>query len=249
MTARVRPTDAETARARFLDLFPAGFEEHETHAGLELIAYTDERGERRARAAFTSVVAASVQPGWEDRWRDFHRAVRVAGLWIGPPWQPAPAGVPAVVVEPGRAFGTGAHATTRACVELLARCPRGSVLDAGCGSGVLAIAAATLGFGPVVAVDVDRAAVDAARANVVRNAVEVDVGVCDVLRDPLPLADVLVANIELRSVERVLSRWGGERVIVSGYLAHEEPAARGWTRESRHELDGWAADCLARTTV
>ena len=83
-------------------------------------------------------------------------------LWIGPPWESAPADALAVVIDPGRAFGTGAHATTRLCLELLLDAPRGSVLDVGCGSGVLAIAAARLGFGPVAAVDVDEIAVDAA---------------------------------------------------------------------------------------
>ena len=103
-------------------------------------------GEARIRDVFQRVESAPVEPCWEDRWRTFHHGVRIAGLWIGPPWELAPSGVPAVVIEPGRAFGTGAHPTTRACVELLARGERGSVLDAGCGSGVLAIAAAKLGF-------------------------------------------------------------------------------------------------------
>jgi ribosomal protein L11 methyltransferase len=249
VTARVPTAEAEPARARFLDLFPIGFEEHETSDALELSAYTDARGERNVRAAFASVASALVEPGWEDRWRDFHRPVRAGGLWIGPPWRTPPSGVAAVVVEPGRVFGTGAHGTTRACVELLARTPRDSVLDAGCGSGVLAIAAALLGFAPVTAVDVDPAALEATRANAARNGVEVDVRVGDVLSDDLPAADVLVANIELPTVERLLRRWPGRRAIVSGYLAHETPRADGWTREARLVLEGWAADCLSRTTV
>ena len=241
--------EAESARARFLDLFPAGFEELETSDSLELSAYTGERGEQQVRRAFAFVVTTLVEPGWEDRWRDFHQPVRAGGLWIGPPWQTPPSGAPAVVVEPGLAFGTGAHGTTRACVELLARSPRGSVLDAGCGSGVLAIAAARLGFAPVAAVDVDPAALEATRANAARNGVEVDVRMGDVLRDDLPAADVLLANIALPTVETLLRRWSGDRAIVSGYLAHETPAADGWTCETRLDLDGWAADCLSRTTV
>lgn len=249
MTARVPRAESESARARFLDLFPAGFEELETSDALELSAYTDARGEQHVRGAFAFVVTALVEPGWEDRWRDFHQAVRAGGLWIGPPWQTPPSGAHAVVVEPGRAFGTGAHGTTRACVELLARSPRGSVLDAGCGSGVLAIAAATLGFAPVAAVDVDPAALEATQANAARNGVEVDVRAGDVLRDDLPAADVLVANIALPTVEKLLRRWQGRRAIVSGYLAHETPAADGWKCEARLDLEGWAADCLSRTTV
>ena len=130
--------------------------------------YTDAAGEAEIRAAFPHALAEPVEAGWEDRWKEFHRPARAGGLWIGPPWEPPPAGEPAVVVDPGRAFGTGAHPTTRACIELLARLERGSLLDAGCGSGVLAVAAARLGFAPVFAVDADPVAVDG-RAETVRS--------------------------------------------------------------------------------
>ena len=103
-----------------------------------------------------------------------HRAVQVSPLWIGPPWEDAPEVEP-VVIDPGRAFGTGAHPTTRLCIEMLLGIERGSVLDVGCGSGVLAIAARKLGFGPVTAIDVDEAAVEAAARNAQANGVEVDV--------------------------------------------------------------------------
>jgi phytoene dehydrogenase-like protein len=89
--------------------------------GLELAAYVSAEVERTIRGAFDGVSSQPVEPGWEDRWRAFHRPVRAGGLWIGPPWETPPAGAPSVVVDPGRAFGTGAHATTRACIELLAR--------------------------------------------------------------------------------------------------------------------------------
>ena len=109
--------------------------------------------------------------GWEDAWRAFHRPVTVGGLWIGPPWLEPPQGVSTVVIDPGRAFGTGAHPTTRLCIELLAGVDRGSLLDIGCGSGVLSVAASRLGFAPIVAVDVDPVAVEVARANAAANAV------------------------------------------------------------------------------
>ena len=113
---------------------------------------------------------------------------------------------PTVVVDPGRAFGTGAHPTTRACIELLAQLERGSLLDAGCGSGVLAVAAARLGFAPVFAVDADPVAVAVCAETVRSNGVDVQVASADVLRDALHRTDVAVANIELGVVEALLVR-------------------------------------------
>ncbi len=152
----------------------------------------------------------------------------------------------AVVVDPGLAFGTGAHATTRACIELLAGLERGSLLDAGCGSGVVAVAAVRLGFTPVHAVDVDPVAVAVAAETARRNAAPVDVRRLDVLRDVLPQADIVVANIELAVIEQLLGRVTARVAVTSGYLASERPQAPGWIGVDRLELDGWAADVLAR---
>lgn len=237
-------TEAEIARARLLTLAPAGFEEVEAGGSLELAAYTDRVGEERIREVFERVSVAPVTQGWEDAWRAFHRPVRAGGLWIGPPWESAPAGERAVVVDPGRAFGTGAHPTTRVCVELLSGLERGSLLDAGCGSGVIAVAAVRLGFAPVFAVDVDPVAVEAATETVRRNGVQVDVRQADVLLDELPPADLVVANIELRVVEALLARHPAGKVLASGYLDHEAPQVAGWERIARLELEGWAADLL-----
>lgn len=232
------------ARARMLELVPEGFEEVELEDELELAAYVDRSREASVRAAFPAAVSIPVEEGWEERWRDFHRPVRAGGLWIGPPWEAPPPGTATVVVDPGRAFGTGAHPTTRACIELLARSGRGSLLDAGCGSGVVAVAAARLGFAPVVAIDLDATAVVVARETVERNGVRIDVRQADVLRDDLPLCDVVVANVDLAVVEALLARRPARRAITSGYLAHESPRALGWERYDRLELDGWAADAL-----
>jgi ribosomal protein L11 methyltransferase len=207
--------------------------------------YVDAEGEERVRGIFADAGSAPVEPGWEDRWRAFHRPVHAGGLWIGPPWERPPEGEPPVVVDPGRAFGTGGHATTRVCIELLARATRGSLLDAGCGSGVLAVAGARLGFEPVYAYDCDPAAVEAASRTVAQNAVDVEVGQADVLEGVLPPVDLVVANIELAVVEALLARRPGAAAITSGYLAHEAPVADGWRRVDRLELDGWAADVLA----
>ena len=240
-------SDAETARARLLPLAPSGFEEVDLGEDVELAVYVDAAGERRVRVEFPEALTSFVEPGWEDRWRAFHRPVRAAGLWIGPPWEDRPRSEPAVVVDPGLAFGTGAHPTTRACVELLARAARGSVLDAGCGSGVLAVAAARLGFAPVFAVDADSLAVEVAERTARANGVDVQAGVGDVLVDELPAADLVVANIELRVVEALLGRRPATSVITSGYLVSDAPEVDGWRRLQRIELEGWAADLLAST--
>jgi ribosomal protein L11 methyltransferase len=187
-----------------------------------------------------------VEDGWEDRWKEFHRPVRAGGVWIGPPWAPRPPpGELAVVVDPGRAFGTGAHATTRACIELLAGIERGSLLDAGCGSGVVAVSALRLGFAPVVAIDSDPVAVAVAEETARANGVELDVSRLDVLSDRLPETDLAVANIELAVVERLLERLPARLAVTSGYLAAEAPSTAGWAHVRRLELDGWAADVLA----
>ena len=149
-----------------------------------------------------------------------------------------------MVVDPGRAFGTGAHATTRACIELVARQERGSLLDAGCGSGVVAVAAVRLGFDPVLAVDLDAAAVAVTRETARRNGVLIDVRQADVLYDELPPVDLVVANIELAVVQELLARRSARRAVTSGYLAPQSPNAAGWERVDRLELDGWAADAL-----
>jgi len=241
---RVPAGDVEIARARLLPLAPSGFEEADAGDEVELRVYTDPAGEARIREVFGRVSSVPVESGWEDRWRAFHRPVRAGGLWIGPPWETRPPDEPAVVVDPGQAFGTGAHPTTRACMELLAAHERGSVLDAGCGSGVVAIAAARLGFGPVAGVDADPVAVEAARSSVASNGVQVEVLLAD-LRDALPEADLLVANIDLPVVEALLARRPADRAITSGYLDHEAPRVHGWEPLARLEVDGWAADLLA----
>jgi ribosomal protein L11 methyltransferase len=230
-----------------LELFPEGFEEVEQPDGVEFVAYTEPSGEERLWHAFGAVRATEVEPGWEDGWRRFHHPVRVGSLWVGPPWEEVPADAISVVVDPGRAFGTGAHPTTRLCLELLEAEPRTSVLDVGCGSGVLAIAAAKLGFAPVLAVDSAAEAVEATRRNAAANGVEIEVARTDALGEGLPVAALALANIELDAVQRFAPRLGARRLISSGYLASDEPQLAGWTKLGRHEREGWAADLFARS--
>jgi ribosomal protein L11 methyltransferase len=233
-------------RAALLDLFPGGLEEVEQEDGIELAAYTDLDGEARLRRLFGDVRSEPVEGGWEERWKEFHRPVRVGPLWVGPPWAEADPGALPVVVDPGLAFGTGAHPTTRLCLGLLVELPRGSLLDIGCGSGVLSVAAASLGYAPVAAADVEQAALDATRANAALNGVEVQTIGADARRDPLPETDTAVANIALAAVEAIAPRLGSARLVTSGYIVVGRPALEGWEHVERRELQGWAADLWVR---
>jgi ribosomal protein L11 methyltransferase len=132
-----------------------------------------------------------------DGWRPFALAVRAGPFTVRAPWLPAAGdGSIDLAIDPGRAFGSGSHPTTTLVLRALERLvgPSTSVLDVGCGSGVLAIAAARLGASPVVAIDVDPVAVSVTLENAVRNGVSVDVSDAPVgeLGDTY---DVVLANI------------------------------------------------------
>jgi ribosomal protein L11 methyltransferase len=219
----------EAELALLLDLFPAGVEEVED--GYAVYADVVPPG-------FEVVSVEPVSAGWEDAWRGFHHGVVVGRLWVGPPWEKAPAGLVPVVIDPGRAFGTGAHATTRLCLELLQELEPTSVLDVGCGSGVLAIAAAKLGFGPVNAVDIDPVAIEVTLANAVVNGVEV------IAEEDLPPAGLALANIALDAVELLAPRVDARALVTSGYLERQKPRMPGWRRIKRRVRGGWAADLL-----
>jgi ribosomal protein L11 methyltransferase len=224
-----------------------------------------------AGAALVEVTTSEIADDWQERWRRFHRPVvipspagganRVPALVVRPPWEAprdwlsregsgsgdrgrdsAYAGAAQeIIIDPGQAFGTGAHASTRLCLELLlelaAQTPaRGGLLDVGTGSGVLAIAAARLGFTPVVGLDNDRESVRAARANAAVNDVALTVRRRDLRRDALPASDdgrhprqVVTANLLfglLSDLARVLDP-APTHLIAGGLLAGqaEEVAA------------------------
>ena len=247
MSVQVPVDVAEVARAWMLGLFHEGFEEVDRGDLIELAAYADADGEERMRRRFGPVDVTEVAGDWEKRWRQFHRPVTIGPLWIGPPWEEPPADAVAVVIDPGRAFGTGAHPTTRLCVELLLGLPTGSVLDIGTGSGVLAIAAARLGHRPVVGLDNDPAALDAAVGNAEANGVEVDVRLADVLVDELPSADIALANASFSGVTRLATRLDARAFVTSGYFATTQPELSRFRHRDRRVRDGWAADLFERS--
>ena len=229
-----------------LELFPEGFEEADRGDRIVLSAYTDARGEARLSAAFGAVATADVPADWEERWKQFHRPVRAGGLWIVPPWEQPPPGADSITIDPGRAFGTGAHPTTRLCLELIAEQEPGSLLDIGCGSGVLSIGAAKLGFAPVLAIDSDEHAVDAARANAAANGVDVEFANEDAIGAPLPQADIAVANISAELVAAVGERVECGLLVTSGYFEDHVPRLARFRPVARRTFDGWAADLHAR---
>jgi ribosomal protein L11 methyltransferase len=232
----------EEAVARLLLLHPEGFEEGD---GV-LAVYTDAAGEERLAREFEGVTAAPVEPGWEERWREFHRPVWVGPLWIGPPWERPPQGAVAVIIDPGRAFGTGSHPTTQLCLSFLHDLGRGSLLDIGCGSGVLSVAAAKLGFAPVTAVDHDAAAVEATSRNAHANGVVVDVRLADARSEQLPSADVGLANIDLAAVEALAASLDVGRLVTAGYFHSRTPELSGFAHHERRIDGGWAADLFDR---
>ena len=167
---------------------------------------------------------------WSDAWRDLHHPLPVgARLVVLPPWAQVPEGPRLPIrIEPGMAFGTGTHPTTRQCLEVLETLLRPGALaaDLGCGSGILSIAAAKLGARRVLAYDTDPAAVAAALENAVRNSVEalvqVEQGSLAQLRTHPAVQqeelEMLVANIHAGALEQLLSQGLGDCVAPAGIV-------------------------------
>jgi ribosomal protein L11 methyltransferase len=264
LAVRVRRADAELALAELLALAPAGVEETELGDEVEYAIYgapgeLPELGDVEAAAggALMSVSSREVADDWAERWKSFHRPLELGdALVVRPPWSPPAAGQALdVVIDPGQAFGTGAHATTRGCLELLLELePGGPLLDVGCGSGVLAIAAAKLGWGPVTAVDHDPLAVAATEANAAANGVTLEARRLDVRAEPLPVAPTVLANLLRPLLLAVAERMkdAPDRLVASGLLtaeAGEVAAAFHHLRlgeTARRERDGWASLLLKR---
>jgi ribosomal protein L11 methyltransferase len=190
---------------------------------------------RYAEHGVTAEVGECRDEDWAESWKDHFPPLHVGGaLWIVPPWVPRPEG-PAVVLEPGMAFGTGAHSTTALClealVEILGRRPGARVLDVGSGSGILGIAARALGATRVVMIDDDPDAVRIARENALSN------GAADVEVAETPIAgveglyDVVVANIlstTLVELARPIAarRAVGGTILLSGILTSQADEVR-----------------------
>ncbi len=272
LAVRVAAEQAELVLAELLELAPSGVEEAAPAPGIVEYAVYGAPGElpelpdlrAAAGGALVEIRTTEVEDDWADRWREFHRPVRIGDrLTVRPPWEPPADTELQLIIDPARAFGTGAHATTRLCLELLlALAPGGPLLDLGCGSGVLAIAAAKLGWSPVLAVDFDPLSVEATVANAGVNGVQLAAEHFDLRAgDPPPSAPTVTANL-LRPLLLMLAGTLGaagpsalpERLIASGLLAGETDevaaafAAIGM-HEARRLADGdWAALLLEQRT-
>jgi ribosomal protein L11 methyltransferase len=252
LAVRVAREHAELVLAELMALVPGGLEERDAGDAVEYVLYgapgeLPDIGDVRALAG-DALVEVSTSGVADVDWRSFHEPIDVGPLRVRPPWHPPREGALDVLIEPGQAFGTGSHATTRLTLELLVERPAdGALADWGCGSGVLAIAAAKLGWGPVLACDIERESVAAAREAAAANGVTVEVSRCDVRRGG-PLAPTVLANLvrplllEVAKLEAL-----PPRLIVSGVECFEIDevvgafAARGLREAARREGGGWAA--------
>jgi ribosomal protein L11 methyltransferase len=273
LALRVRREDADVVLAELLELAPGGVEETDLPDGVIEYAVYGAPGElpelpdlqAAAGGALVEVVTTDVADDWADRWRQFHRPIEIAGrLYVRPPWEPARDDIMDLVIDPGQAFGTGAHHTTRLCLELLAdepvpAPPAAGVMDLGCGSGVLAIAAAKLGWGPVAGVDHELESVRATAENATANGVAVVVERFDLIRGgPAPTAPLVLANL-LRPLLLCVARAGfqggaaPQTLIASGLLTHEADeiatafARHGLIEADRRTSGEWAALRLRRS--
>jgi ribosomal protein L11 methyltransferase len=275
LAVRCHRSEAELALADLLELAPGGVEEVDAPNGdPDVVEYAiygapgelPDLGELQAAAggALVEVRSERVPDDWRERWKRFYHPLLIAGrLYVRPPWERAAerGGVAEVVIDPGQAFGTGTHPTTSMCLNLLvdsAGRTRGlfrrtkTLCDLGCGSGVLAIAGAKLGFAPVLGVDLERSALAESDRNARRNYVDVEFRRLDLRAEKAPVADVVTANLTTDLIVRVLELWagGGARpglLIASGMLGTEVDRVAtaligAGLRERRRLMDReWAA--------
>jgi ribosomal protein L11 methyltransferase len=274
LAVRCRPEQADAVLAELVALVPGGVEEDRGAGYVEYAIYgppgeLPELPDLRAAAgdALVEIETTEVPDDWADRWRDFHEPVVVGDgrLVVRPSWERGDGDGAEIdiVVDPGRAFGTGAHATTRCCLELmLALADRGHasgpLADWGTGSGVLAIAAAKLGWQPVSACDHEEAAIAAASVNGRANGVEIAARRVNLREQVPPPAPTVVANLTAPLLVPLAERMVSGAIatpkcaVISGLLATERDrvaaayAAAGLGIEAERADGDWAALLLAR---
>jgi ribosomal protein L11 methyltransferase len=270
---RLPADEKEDLLDALMPLLPAGIRERPVEDGeVELTTIAAAPPDRAVLEAAAGCPLAGwreedVPADWRARRARFGDGAYLVGgrILVRSPWDAAAGGavVDVVLERGGGGFGSGSHATTRMCLALLLDLEPGGdgAADLGCGLGTLAIAAARLGWSPVVAVDRMEGAVAAARANGARNGVDVDWRVGDLETEPVPLEPLLLVNAPPPVHARVAAALAGasppvasgvRRLILSGLVPDELAAAErayaaaGWTEVARLEEDGWAAARLER---
>jgi ribosomal protein L11 methyltransferase len=215
-----------------------------------LVAGFADRGDAEAAAAELGGEVVAVGPGaWLDAWREFAAPVRAGRIVVVPAWIDPPTTNPddlVLEIDPGRVFGHGGHPTTRLLLEELDRRITGgeSVLDVGCGSGVLAVAAAKLGAGRVVGIDIEPDCVPVTLANAERAGVAVEVSTTP-LADVPGRFDIVLANIGADVLKELAPHLvaRGRVLLLSGLLVDriDDVAASYAGTATASTLDGWAA--------
>ena len=239
--------DVEAALDDLLPLLPDGVHER---AGNVLVAHARTRDLPDLSPYGDILDDLEVPDDWQQRRRlDGLGGVAVAGrFWLRSPLDPPAApGLVDIVIDRSSAFGTGAHPTTRMCLELMAGLQSaGAFADLGCGAGALAIAAAKLGFAPVHAVDYDGTSVEAARANATANGVLIEAEVADLTAQAPPAARVIAANMPGHVHAALQVPPDAETILVSGIRAEDDVTYAGWNRTSVLHAGGWVAMRLDR---
>ncbi len=253
---RVHADRAETALADLLPLVGSGAEERDLGASVEYAIYLPEAEMPPVEAirglvgdALVGTLIEPVTEDWERNYLAHLRRIDLGRISIRPPWLDG--GPEDIVIDPGITFGAGTHESTRLALELLLdQEPSGPLCDWGAGSGVLAIAAARLGFDPVAAVELDPDAIAVIEANAAANGVHVNAHVVDLREEPPPVAPTVIANLTPALHHNIGPRLGEKpaRLIASGMLAvyaDELESDYGMREIARRREGPWAAVVLA----